>query len=247
MTPRASTPIPSRKATIAVGVAPIRVFPFDSNVIVAKTGRSEFSLAARTAAFISYKSLIVSIRIASTLSPAQLTCSLKISYASSNDRVPVGSMSWPIGPISRNKKQSFSIFSLRHLSFSRKIAARALFIAAVIISMSEYGLSATRQRFDPNVFVRIQDEPLARYSLWISVTISGCVKLYTSGSSPGSRPLACSWEPIPPSKISGVCPSFVRRSSFAFTGISISFPFKGGLILSDNILCCSSYIRNHHI
>ena len=48
------------------GVPPVRSFPDPSNITVAMTGRSEFSFAASTAAFSSYISLMVSMRMRST-------------------------------------------------------------------------------------------------------------------------------------------------------------------------------------
>ncbi len=50
-TPSASTPSPSNSATSASGFAPVSSLPLASNVAVANTGRSLFSLAASTAAF----------------------------------------------------------------------------------------------------------------------------------------------------------------------------------------------------
>ena len=57
---------------------PVNVRLFSSNVIVVITGRLEFSFAAKTAAFVSNKSVIVSITIISA-SFAATTSSLKIS------------------------------------------------------------------------------------------------------------------------------------------------------------------------
>ena len=53
LTPIASAPIPSSTATMHSGETPVKVRIFDSKVIVTRTGLSEFSLAARTAALTS--------------------------------------------------------------------------------------------------------------------------------------------------------------------------------------------------
>ena len=92
LTPNASTPSPCNVRHMADTEHPVNVRLFSSNVIVVITGRLEFSFAARTAAFVSSKSVIVSITITSAPSAAT-TSSLKISYASSKVRLPVGSRS----------------------------------------------------------------------------------------------------------------------------------------------------------
>ncbi len=66
LTPRASTPNPSSTITIDVALHPVKVLLSASKLIVQNTGKSEFSLAANTAAFASYKSVMVSIKIKST-------------------------------------------------------------------------------------------------------------------------------------------------------------------------------------
>ena len=65
----------------------------------ARMGRSQHSFAASTAARVSWRSVIVSIKIRSAPAgtPAWTT-SLNIWTASSKCRVPVGSKSWPMGP-----------------------------------------------------------------------------------------------------------------------------------------------------
>ena len=66
------------------------------------TGKLEFSFAARIAAFASYKSEIVSIRIRSTPASAPArTWRLYKSYACSNFNDPRGSNNCPVGPKSR--------------------------------------------------------------------------------------------------------------------------------------------------
>ena len=77
-TPIASTPKPSSVRHMAETEQPVNVRLFSSNVIVVITGRLEFSFAAKTAAFVSNKSVIVSITIISA-SFAATTSSLKIS------------------------------------------------------------------------------------------------------------------------------------------------------------------------
>ena len=103
--PIASAFSPSSVRIIASGETPWNVLPFSSKLIVQRTGLSLFSLQAKSAVFISSKSVIVSIAITSYLSSA-VTISLKISYASSDDKVPLGWSSWPIGPISSATKAS---------------------------------------------------------------------------------------------------------------------------------------------
>ena len=51
--PIASTFNPSSIAIIDSGLLPVSVFPYSSYTFVTKTGKSEFSFAARTAAFVS--------------------------------------------------------------------------------------------------------------------------------------------------------------------------------------------------
>ena len=65
LTPTASAPNPCNVTTILSGKHPVKLLPFSSKVIVQKTGRFVFSFAANKAAFISYKSIIVSITIIS--------------------------------------------------------------------------------------------------------------------------------------------------------------------------------------
>ena len=59
--PTASAPNPSSTTAILSGVHPVNVLPLSSNDIVQNTGRLEFSLTAKSAALISYKSVIVSM------------------------------------------------------------------------------------------------------------------------------------------------------------------------------------------
>ena len=53
LTPRASTPRPSSRATVEAGVPPVSSLPFSPYTVVTTTGRSQFSLAASTAALAS--------------------------------------------------------------------------------------------------------------------------------------------------------------------------------------------------
>ena len=64
--PTALTPNPSKVIAILSGRHPVNVLPSSSKVIVASIGKSHTSFAAIIAAFISYKSVIVSIIIKST-------------------------------------------------------------------------------------------------------------------------------------------------------------------------------------
>ena len=75
--PIISTPKPS-SVNSAVGIsAPVKSFPFSLKIMVTTTGKSLFSLAASTAALISYRSPMVSIstKSAPAFAPAT-TCSL---------------------------------------------------------------------------------------------------------------------------------------------------------------------------
>ena len=63
--PMASAPSPSKRATAAAMSPPVRSLPFSSKIIVTNTGREVFSFAASSAAFASYVSLMVSIKIRS--------------------------------------------------------------------------------------------------------------------------------------------------------------------------------------
>ena len=115
-TPSASTPSPLKVSAIDGIEQPVNVLWFISNVIVIIIGRLEFSLAARTAALHSSKSVIVSKTIRSASFPANII-SLYMSYASSNLRTPVGSKSCPIGPISSATYASGLTFSQACLAF----------------------------------------------------------------------------------------------------------------------------------
>ncbi len=74
--PNASTPSPVSVSAIAATVVPVKVRPEASKLIVVQTGSSLFSFAASTAAFTSYKSVMVSnmIRSAPHDAPALTTC-----------------------------------------------------------------------------------------------------------------------------------------------------------------------------
>ncbi len=97
--PSASTPSAESVIAATSGVVPRKVRPSSAKVIVQKMGRSEFSLAASTAALASARSAMVSMmkRSAPAASAAR-TCSAKSSYASSKLQVPSGASSWPVGP-----------------------------------------------------------------------------------------------------------------------------------------------------
>ncbi len=73
--PMASAPRPVRVRAIAGTEQPVKVRPFSSKVMVQRTGRLVFSLAASRAARVSPRSVIVSmaIRSAPAASPARTT------------------------------------------------------------------------------------------------------------------------------------------------------------------------------
>ena len=93
--------------TAIAGFTPIIVRKFVSNDIVAIIGKpGATSFAASTAASTSAKSLIVSIRIASTPPATKpFICSANNSFALSGVNVPMGSINSPDGPMSPMTKQ----------------------------------------------------------------------------------------------------------------------------------------------
>ena len=101
MRPNASTPRPSSTATAASRLPPVSSFPVSSKVMVTYTGRLARSFAASTAAFTSYRSLMVSMstQSAPAAAPAS-TISPKAATASSKGRSPMGASSFPVGPMS---------------------------------------------------------------------------------------------------------------------------------------------------
>ena len=87
--PSTSTPRPSSRPTAARGEPPVSSLPVASKMRLAKIGRSQFSFAASTAAFISYRSLMVSMRMQSAPAlTAARTVSAKRVTASSKSRSP---------------------------------------------------------------------------------------------------------------------------------------------------------------
>ena len=99
--PTASAPIELKVTAATSGVVPRKVRPSSANVIVTKTGRSEFSTTARSAALASARSAMVSIiKRSAPAAVAARACSAKSAYASSKGRVPIGSRSCPDGPMS---------------------------------------------------------------------------------------------------------------------------------------------------
>ncbi len=97
--PTTSAPSEESVTAAASGVVPKNVRPSSPKVMVTNAGRSEFSRTARSAAFASARSAMVSItkRSAPAASAAR-TCSAKRSYASSKGSGPMGSRSCPVGP-----------------------------------------------------------------------------------------------------------------------------------------------------
>ena len=73
--PMASAPSPSRVRAMDGMVHPVKVRPFRSNDMVTNTGRPVFSFTASSAAFASYRSVMVSMatRSAPARSPATAT------------------------------------------------------------------------------------------------------------------------------------------------------------------------------
>ena len=100
--PTASAPRPRAVAAKLSTVQPVKVRPPASKLMLASTGRPQFSLQASRAAFSSYKSVKVSqrTRSAPASAPARMI-SAKADTASSKGRVPAGSSSSPSGPTSR--------------------------------------------------------------------------------------------------------------------------------------------------
>ena len=99
--PTTCAPIAESAAAATPGGVPRNVRPSSPKVIVAITGRSQRSFAARRAAFASRRSAIVSMSTRShPAATTASTCSANRSYASSNEQVPKGSRSNPDGPMS---------------------------------------------------------------------------------------------------------------------------------------------------
>ena len=186
-TPSASTPKDESATAAVFASVPRKVLPSLSKVMVAAIGKSEFSFAARIAALISSKSDMVSIIMRSAPASApNFTCEAKMSYASSKVSEPMGSSKAPIGPIS-----SAAYFAPERLT----AAIPAFMTSSTFSSLPSFFL------FAPKVFAVIMSEPASTNFLCIAVTISGCVRLKLSGSSPDFKPLFCSMVPMPPSVI----------------------------------------------
>ena len=97
--PITSAPIPLSVIAMEAALHPVNVRIFCSKDMVHITGRSVFSFAARSAVFISMRSVMVSIAMKSASLPATMT-SRNISYASSTGISPVGRSILPREPIS---------------------------------------------------------------------------------------------------------------------------------------------------
>ena len=99
--PSASAPRPRAVAAKLSTVQPVKVRPSASKLMLASTGRSQFSFTASRAAFSSYRSVKVSTttRSAPAAAPAR-TMRAKSATALSKGRVPMGSSSSPSGPMS---------------------------------------------------------------------------------------------------------------------------------------------------
>ncbi|CDA99520.1 uncharacterized protein BN538_01884 [Lachnospiraceae bacterium CAG:215] len=156
--PSASTRNPSKRLTKAGTSAPVKSFFRSSNTAVTNTGRLVFSFAARTAALISYVSLIVSmwIRSAPASSPYCIT-SRNASYASSNARSPIGFKSFPVGPTS-SATYTFLPPALR------RTASFPCATAVLVISSKEYTPSWNFSALAPNVFVNMISLPASIYA-----------------------------------------------------------------------------------
>ena len=138
--PMTSAPSPERVSAIAAALHPVKVRMFCSNDMVQITGRSVFSFAARSAVFISIRSVMVSMAMKSASLPAVIT-SRNISYASSTGMSPVGRSILPSEPISSPTSTSVP-----------SAASRASFIPCFTICSTVYLLLCSLWRFAPKVF-----------------------------------------------------------------------------------------------
>ena len=99
LAPMASARSPSSSAAIASGGVPESSRPSAPYALETNTGRSLFSLAASSAAFVSYPSLMVSIKMKSAPCAApRRTSAAKARTASSKSRSPNGRSIRPVGP-----------------------------------------------------------------------------------------------------------------------------------------------------
>ena len=132
------------------GVVPRKVRPSSPKVMVANTGSVVLSTAASTAALASSRSAMVSTTMRSQpAASAARACSEKMSKASSKVRVPKGSSSAPVGPMSP--------------ATSGAPATRALAAAAAYTSATVAPAFASFKRLVLNVLVVMQSAPASTY------------------------------------------------------------------------------------
>ena len=155
--PIASAPMPSSIAAIAYGSAPDINLESEPYTFETNTGRVEFSLTARSAAFVSSESFMVSIITRSTpyFTPSFTVCA-NIFTHSSNSRSPNGFNILPVGPISRAMNLG-SLLSVRFRALSAFITA--------FFTISSSSFSSNFNMLAPNVFVVATLLPASKYDL----------------------------------------------------------------------------------
>ena len=222
--PIASTPSPSSILTTASGSAPVRSLPSAPKAQVTNIGNDEFSFAASTAAFVSYRSLIVSIsmRSAPNFSASRIFVA-NISTASSKSRSPNGLSILPVGPTSK------AIYS----SLPERLTA------SLAISRARESSPSTLSHFSlfiPNVFVFIISAPAFKYARCNATTSSLAREFITSVGSPGKSPFFCNTVPVPPSKN--------RRSVFILSVIFFIL-LSTPLYILDRNQGVNTFFRHH--
>ena len=208
----------------ASGEVPSTVRIVASNVMVAQTGRPT-DLPAIMAAFISLRSIIVSMMIRSAPpSSSALACSVNISTASSKLKSPTGSRNEPVGPMSPATYARSPAILRAHL-------AAAIFIS-LVLQPSPYSLSLGR--FAPKVLVVITSAPASMYAECTLLTMAGSLSISSSGHPPGFNPSLCSMVPVAPSNMSGFSVNCDRKSkdiscfSLFYDGAIVSFYWPAG-------------------
>ena len=150
LSPTAEAPSADSVVAAMAGVVPRKVRPSSPKVMVANTGSVVLSTAASTAALASSRSAMVSTTMRSQpAASAARACSEKMSKASSKVRVPKGSSSAPVGPMSP--------------ATSGAPAARALAAAAAYTSATVAPAFASFKRLVLNVLVVMQSAPASTY------------------------------------------------------------------------------------
>src|SRR6516164_9007071 len=208
--PTMSAPASARNRAASAGVEPHRVRSMFLSALywknmVAITGRSAASLAARMAVVASSGTIIVSTaKKSAPPSASARACSLKLAPSSSSDTSPSGgtvSGRCPDGPMDPATYPSAGQMD-RASRAPRTLRSR-------VRSSRAYG--ASLRRVPPKVLVSMMLAPASTYARWISRTASGCVSFHSSGQPPSTRPASNNMVPIAPSSTN--TSDLSRRSS----------------------------------